>query len=145
MKKLIIFTDGGARGNPGPAAIGVVIKSEDGQNLASFSQTLGESTNNIAEYQAVVAALEWLKNNKHLTFNIQQYNFLLDSKLVVNQLNGFFKIKDSRLRELLLKIRQLEQEVGGNIYYNLVPRQKNWEADALVNKALDKSVSGIKY
>lgn len=143
MKKLIIFTDGGARGNPGPAAIGVVIKSETGQNLALFSQLLGESTNNIAEYQAVIAALEWLKENKQINkyANMQIVQFYLDSKLVVNQLNGFFKIKDSRLRELLLKIRQLEQEVGGNIYYNLVPREKNWEADALVNKALDGGIS----
>ena len=63
--------------------------------------------------------------------------FYLDSVLVVNQLNGKFKVKDSQLRELLLKVRMLEQEVGGQIYYTSIPREKNWQADALVNRALD--------
>jgi len=139
MEKLIIFTDGGARGNPGPAAIGAAIKAENGQNLATISRRIGETTNNVAEYQAVIAALTWLKENKQISkyANMQIIQFYLDSKLVVNQLNGFFKIKDSHLRELLLKVRTLEQEVGGNIVYSFVPREKNWEADALVNKALD--------
>ncbi len=143
MQKLIIFTDGGSRGNPGPSAVGVVIKDETGHILASISRTLGETTNNVAEYQAVITALIWLKENKK---NIQSANqhitqFYLDSKLVVNQINGFFKIKESHLRELLLKVRLLEQEAGGNIFYNLIPREKNWEADKLVNKALDGEIS----
>lgn len=145
MKKLIIFTDGGSRGNPGPAAAGVVIKSENGPILASFARKLGETTNNVAEYQAVIAALNWLKENHQLLTTNYQLHFFLDSKLVVNQLNGFFKIKEAHLRELLLKIRQLEQEVGGNVTYSLIPREKNWEADTLVNRALDESVSSIKY
>lgn len=145
-KKLTIFTDGGARGNPGPAAVGVVIKDETGQILASISRTIGETTNNVAEYRGVMAALEWLRNkpitqstNNPINQSSNQLiiQFFSDSKLVVNQLNGLFKIKENHLRELLLKVRQLEQEVGGNIYYNLVPREKNWEADRLVNKALD--------
>ncbi len=138
-KKLIIFTDGGARGNPGPAAVGVVIKTEEGQILATISQTLGETTNNVAEYQGVVAALEWIKKNKQINkyANMQIVQFFLDSKLVVNQLNGLYKIKENHLKELILKVRQLEQEVGGDIYYGLIPREKNWEADSLVNKALD--------
>lgn len=138
-KSLIIFTDGGARGNPGPGAVGAVIKSESGQIIATISQTLGETTNNVAEYSAVIAALTWLRKNKQIVqfSNSQIIKFFLDSKLVVNQLNGLFKIKNGKLRELLLEIRQLEQEVGGQIYYQLIPREKNWEADALVNKALD--------
>ena len=146
-KKLVIFTDGGARGNPGPAAVGVVIKTETGQILHTISRTIGETTNNVAEYQGVIAALTWLRNN----LTIKQFNnetifqFFLDSKLVVNQLNGLYKVKENHLRELLLKVRQLEQEAGGDIFYNLIPREKNWEADRLVNEALDESVSGIKY
>ncbi len=143
MKKLIIFTDGGARGNPGPAAAGVVIKDETGQILNSISRTLGETTNNVAEYQGVIAALDWLRNNPIIQLSNKPINekfiiqFFLDSKLVVNQLNGLFKVKENHLRELILKVRFLEQEVGGDIYYNLIPREKNWEADKLVNEALD--------
>lgn len=138
-KKLTIFTDGGARGNPGPAGIGVVIKSETGQILDTISQTIGQTTNNVAEYQAVIGALEWLRNNLTTKqFNNETiFQFYLDSKLVVNQLNGLFKTKENHLRELMLKVRGLEQEVGGNIIYAYVPREKNWEADVLVNKALD--------
>ena len=135
-KNLIIFTDGGARGNPGPSAVGVVIKTEAGEILATVSQRIGESTNNVAEYRAVIAALTWLKDNHQSS--ITNYQFYLDSKLVVNQINGLYKIKQNHLRELLFEVRKLEQEVGGNIYYNLVPREKNWEADKLVNEALDE-------
>lgn len=140
MEKIIVHTDGGARGNPGPGAVGVVIKTEKGEILARLSQTIGETTNNVAEYQAVVAALEWLKGNTTLRLRSGQamINFFLDSVLVVNQLNGMFRVKDSRLRDLLLKIRILEQEVGGQIVYTVIPREKNWEADLLVNEALDK-------
>lgn len=152
MEKLFIFTDGGARGNPGPAAVGVVIKAENQRIIATLSRMIGTTTNNVAEYSAVIEALEWLRNNPITPASSagrQSSNppvsktgnpmiqFFLDSKLVVNQLNGLFKVKDSQLRNLLLKIRQLEQEVGGNVIYSLVPREKNQQADALVNKALD--------
>lgn len=139
MNKLFVFTDGGARGNPGPAAIGVIIKSEKGEILKKISRKIGKATNNVAEYMAVIAALEWLRNNS----TMKQFNnetmiyFHLDSKLVVNQLNGFFKVKNGDLRNLLLKTRLLEQEVGGQILYTFITREKNKEADILVNKALD--------
>ncbi len=139
VNRLVIYTDGGARGNPGRAAVGIVIKTENGEVLQEIFRTIGVTTNNVAEYTAVVAALEWLKNNKQIykSTNLQIIQFYLDSVLVVNQLNGKFKVKDSQLRELLLKIRMLEQEVGGQIYYTSIPREKNWQADALVNRALD--------
>jgi len=138
MNKLIINTDGGARGNPGPAGIGIVIKTETGEMLQKISQTIGETTNNVAEYTAVIKALEWMRANATiLQLNNFTINFFLDSTLVVNQLNGLFKVKDAKLRELLLKVRILEQEVGGKIYYSSIPREKNMEADALVNQALD--------
>ncbi|MBI4991557.1 ribonuclease HI family protein [Candidatus Gottesmanbacteria bacterium] len=141
MSKLFIYTDGGARGNPGRAAIGVVVKNEKQELLARLFRKIGEATNNVAEYQAVIAALEWLKENSQINkFSNQQIiQFFLDSALVVNQLNGLFKVKNGDLRNLLVQVRQLEQELGGNISYQLIPREKNWQADALVNKALDNS------
>lgn len=135
--KLYIFCDGGSRGNPGPAAIGVVITDEAGKIVKTISRTLGETTNNVAEYMAVVAALEWIKNSYQTSvFSCQ---FFLDSKLVVNQLNGFFKVKNSRLRNFILKVRTLEQEIGADISYKLISRRHNIQADTLVNKALDEA------
>lgn len=138
--KIYIYADGGARGNPGPAAIGVLIKNESGQTLTTISRTIGKTTNNMAEYQAVVAALEFLKSYPTIKpSNNLTIHFFLDSKLVVNQLNGYFKVKNSFLRDFILKIRTLEQEVGGNVTYKLIPREENLRADRLVNKALDRS------
>ena len=109
--KLIIHTDGGARGNPGPAAIGVVIEkvigriktSKESKVIAEFGKRIGETTNNVAEYTAVIEALRWLKNNQINKSRIRTLviQFYLDSILVVNQLNGMFKVKDAHLRELL--------------------------------------------
>ncbi|MBU2577421.1 ribonuclease HI family protein [Patescibacteria group bacterium] len=140
MKKdFIIQTDGGARGNPGPAAIGIYVKDDEGNELLKKGEKIGETTNNVAEYLAVIKALEWFKENisKDLLGNII---FYIDSSLVVNQLNGVFKIKEARLRELVLKIKILESEVGGNIFYRHVPREKNKVADGLVNSALDNLI-----
>ena len=134
MKKTIsIYCDGGARGNPGPGAIAFVVL-EDGKTIYKFSKKIGHTTNNVAEYQAVISALEWLKNSSII--NQSSINFYLDSQLVVNQLNGLFKIKDGKLRVLIVKVRGLEQQIGGKIFYNLISRQQNKIADALVNKAL---------
>jgi len=143
--KFVIHTDGGARGNPGPAAIGVVVeKIVDGRSsiVDEFGKTIGEATNNVAEYTAVEEALKAMKSlefgEKNEKFEIY---FYLDSILVVNQLNGLFKIKDPTLRSLVTEIRILEQEVGGVVHYTAVPRQQNWRADFLVNQALDENVS----
>ncbi len=138
----LVFTDGGARGNPGSAAVGVVIKDEQGKTVHQFGKKIGETTNNVAEYTAVIEALAWIKNNLKDPLHSSgqassKFQFFLDSRLVVNQLNGLFKIKESHLRELLLKIRELEAGLGGNISYQLIPREKNWSADRLVNQALD--------
>lgn len=141
MKELFVFTDGGARGNPGPAAIGVVIKykiANSKYKIVKFGKRIGETTNNVAEYMAVIKALQWVINNLATKqFSDETISFFLDSKLVVNQLNGLFKIKDANLRELLLKIRELEGEVGGYISYQLIPREKNNLADSLVKQSLD--------
>ena len=143
MKKLFVFTDGGAIDNPGPAAIGVVIKIGE-ETITKFGKRIGTATNNVAEYQAVIEALEWIRNNLQFTIypakrdpaprdNLQ---FFLDSTLVVNQLNGVFKVKEPNLRNLIVKIRQLEQALGGGISYQSIPREKNFAADLEVKKAL---------
>ena len=134
---ITIHTDGGARGNPGPAAIGIVIDI-DGKRTAEFGKKIGEATNNVAEYTAVIEALRYLRT-QNMRSNDQQkeINFNIDSTLVVNQLNGKFKVKEPTLRELLTGIRILEVEVGGKIFYHHIPREQNTRADFLVNQSLD--------
>jgi ribonuclease HI len=132
-----IYTDGGARGNPGPAAIGVVI-THGNKKLTEFGKAIGETTNNVAEYTAVKEALIWLKDNPlNMEIGIPNYLFFLDSALVVHQLNGYFKVKNPGLRLLLSQIRILEQEIKGSVKYNLIPRERNTRADFLVNRTLD--------
>lgn len=133
INTITIYTDGGARGNPGPAAIGVYIVNASGEVLAKFGQKIGQATNNAAEYQAVIAALDWIKKNQN--FKSFQKKFFLDAKLLVNQLNGLFKIKESHLRDLIVKVRKLEQEIGGNVSYHFIAREKNKMADSLVNSS----------
>jgi len=137
--KFTIHTDGGARGNPGPAAVGVVIQSESGKEVAGFGKVIGETTNNVAEYTAVIEALAYVLGHSTQwgSGDGRSFDFYLDSVLVVNQINGLFKVKDARLRELLSKVRILEQEVGGVIRYASVPREQNRRADFFVNQALD--------
>lgn len=136
---LVVHTDGGARGNPGPAAVGVVVE-KDGVEIISFGKRIGETTNNVAEYTAVVEALHCVKNNlprSGISLRETIIKFYLDSTLVVNQLNGLFKIKEPHLRELMFAVRQLEHDVGGVITYSVVRREFNKRADFFVNKALD--------
>lgn len=132
---LNIYTDGGARGNPGPAAVGIVIKDRFKKTLHQSGQTIGKTTNNVAEYQAVISALEYLIVNNLKPTKI---NFFLDSALVVNQLNGLWKIKNANLGQLVIKIRQLEGVLNSQPKYTAIPREKNHQADRLVNQALDK-------
>lgn len=129
-----IHTDGGARGNPGPAAVGVVIH-KNGMLLHKFGLTIGTATNNVAEYRGVIEALQYLQHASKE--HVSEIIFILDSMLIVNQLNGLFKIKEPHLRELYLQVKLLEQEVGGVIRYTSVPREQNRDADFLVNQALD--------
>ena len=137
MKKpIVVFADGGSRGNPGPAAVGFIIQDASGKVITRQSQAIGRATNNVAEYTAVIEALKWLKKN--LT-SINGVNFFLDSKLVVNQLSGLYKIKNAGLRNLIVTVRQLENDIGGNVSYCFIPREKNKIADALVNQSLKKS------
>lgn len=137
---LIVYCDGGARGNPGPAAIGVVVTDENNTILAKVSKPIGTATNNVAEYSAVIEAFVLLQ--KPMFQNVQKITFVLDSTLVVNQLNGLFKIKNPVLREKILTIRNMEGSLEATIVYTCVPREKNVLADRLVNQALDRDTSG---
>ena len=130
-----IFTDGGARGNPGPAAAAFVARDEEGKILAKKGKLLGVTTNNVAEYQAVILAWNWLVRNYQL--RIANCEFFLDSLLVVNQLNGKFKIKKRKLQELAGEIKRLEREAGIGANYTYIPREKNFLADKLVSQLLD--------
>lgn len=135
---LNVYTDGGARGNPGPAAIGVYITDENDKKIGSFGKKIGVATNNVAEYTAVIEALKWIVNrieSEEKTY--KQINFFLDSELVVSQLNGIFKIKNLRLRELFFEVRQQLAEIKSTLRFSHIPREKNKNADKLVNMALD--------
>ncbi len=136
--QLDVFCDGGARGNPGPAAIGFVIKDSSGKILKEKGKFIGQTTNNVAEYQAVIEALKWLSQPSAFRHQWSAVTFFLDSRLVVNQLNGLFKIKNENLRGLVIEVRQLEQMIGGNVVYQFIKREKNLEADRLVNEILDQ-------
>ena len=138
IQKLNVFTDGGARGNPGPAAIGIFIRDDKGSEIAGFGEKIGVSTNNIAEYKAVIEALFWITENKEKLSKTVKINFFLDSNLVCSQITGLFKIKNSQLRDLLFQVRQMESEIDIPINYSYVPREKNKEADKYVNLALDR-------
>ena len=136
MQPVIIYTDGGARGNPGPAAAGVVIT--DGEKKTEVKQYLGpKQTNNWAEYEAVIIALgralEMLLRDRDIEFR-------LDSKLVVEQLMGNWKIKEPELKKQAAKVRDLLKDFG-TVTFTYIPREKNKEADRLVNEALDQATS----
>lgn len=131
--KLIIHTDGGSKGNPGPAAIGLVIASSDGTELLRYREDIGIKTNNEAEYTAAIRALEIVKEK--FTDQLERVNFFSDSQLMVRQLNGEYKVKQPHIRDFVFKIRILESELGVPVVYNHVLRDKNTLADALVNDA----------
>ncbi|MDD2822607.1 MAG: ribonuclease HI family protein [Candidatus Daviesbacteria bacterium] len=133
--KYIIYTDGGSRGNPGPAAAAFIVKSEGGEVLAEKGAFLGVATNNEAEYAAVIKALELMvldyKDLKSAEIEVRA-----DSKLVVEQLSGNWKIKNERIRVLCNQVKQLESNLG-KIEYKYIPRDLNHEADLIVNITLD--------
>lgn len=133
-----VFTDGGARGNPGPSAIGVYIESADGKIISGFGKTIGVATNNVAEYKAVIEALSWIIENKKSMSDDAKVNFFLDSKLVCSQIIGLFKVKNVDLRNLLFDVREREAQINLPIYYKHIPREQNSKADAFVNEALDE-------
>ena len=144
MEKIIIYTDGGSRGNPGPAGMGVVVANEKGKMVKEYSGFLGVKTNNEAEYEAVIFGLKKIKAllGKEKIKNTE-IEFRLDSELVARQLEGFYKIENEKLAPLFLKIWNLKIDFG-RIYFKHIPREQNMEADRLANEAMDKGNEKIK-
>jgi len=137
MRKIIIYTDGGSRGNPGPAAIGAVFCNEKGQVIKKYSEYLGETTNNEAEYQAVILALKKFKAlfGKKLAQNTE-IELRSDSELLIKQLNGEYKILEPKIQSLFIAVWNLKLDFK-KVKFKLISREKNKEADQLVNEAID--------
>jgi ribonuclease HI len=132
-----VYCDGGARGNPGPAASAFVVYDSDKRVISEDGRTIGFTTNNQAEYQAVLMAFEWLAVNVGEDAVIRVY---LDSQLLVNQLSGKFRVKDPALKEKYLKIYEiLKLKRFALVSFMYIPRERNSRADFLVNLALDKN------
>ena len=130
-----VYTDGGARGNPGPAAAGGVIVARDGTVLAEVSEFLGTATNNVAEYRALAVTLLRAKALGFETVTVH-----MDSELIVRQLNGIYKVKDPKMLELYSEVRRLLREFS-DWHVVHVPRSQNVRADELVNAVLDAHAS----
>ena len=129
--KAKLSTDGGARGNPGPAAYGYVLEAEDGTVLDARGETIGVATNNVAEYRALIAGLE-----KAVELGIDELQVISDSELLVKQMQGEYRVKNEALRELNDEANSLERKLG-RVRYKAVRREHNELADKLVNDALD--------
>lgn len=136
MNELIINCDGGSRGNPGPAASAFVVKKGN-EEIYHDSKFLGNTTNNVAEYSAVILALEWLLHDSKFLIP-DSVVFILDSELIVRQINGVYKVKDLKLKKLHAHVAELIKKLGKKIIFKNVLRDKNKIADGLVNIKLDK-------
>ncbi len=132
--KAILYTDGGARGNPGPAGIGVVFRAESGDVIDEFGRGIGIATNNVAEYEAVIAGL-----GRALEHGVTHVELRIDSELVASQLEGRWKIKNDRLRSLAVTARSLMNRFQ-SVRVVYVPREQNADADRLANIGMDESM-----
>lgn len=137
-KKIIIYTDGGSRGNPGPAGVGVVIANEKGEAIKEYSNDIGIRTNNEAEYEAVILGLQKAKQvfGKEKTKEME-IEMRIDSELVARQLKGEYKIMEEKLFPLFIKVWNLKMDFG-KITFKEIPREQNRKADRLANEAMDK-------
>lgn len=129
--RLTTHTDGGARGNPGPAAAGIVVKNESGQTLAAYGEYLGKQTNNFAEYSALISALK-----KAQELGATEVDCVLDSELIVKQMRGEYRVKEPTLQKLFVQVYNLASQFK-KVTYRHTLRHNNKEADAEVNKILD--------
>jgi probable phosphoglycerate mutase len=135
VDRVIVYIDGGARGNPGPAGYGVHIEYPDGTLLTEFGEAIGIATNNVAEYQGLLAGLAWARANGHRTVHVRS-----DSLLLVQQMLGNFKVKNAGLQPLHAKARLLVHDIGG-VSFEHVPRESNRDADRLANAAMDRAAA----
>jgi ribonuclease HI len=129
--KATLYTDGGARGNPGPAAAAYVLETEDGTVLDARGEAIGVATNNVAEYRALVAGLQ-----KELELGVGEVDVVSDSELLDKQMNGEYRVKNAALVDLSLEAARLARQIG-RVRYRAVRRTENELADRLVNEALD--------
>jgi len=135
--KLVIYTDGGSRGNPGEAAIGVVVCNNNGEALKKYGEPIGQATNNEAEYQALIFAFKKMKQVfSKAKMAEAQIEVRMDSELIVKQLSHQYKIEEPNLQQLFLQVWNLMLDFGP-IKFVAVPRERNKEADRLVNQALN--------
>jgi ribonuclease HI len=134
---LVAFSDGGARGNPGPSGYGVVIQDETGRKVAALSEYLGHQTNNFAEYQGLIAALEYAVKNGHKALKV-----ISDSELLVRQIKGIYKVKNAALQDLHARAKELIAQLT---WFSIghVLRGHNQEADQLANAAMDKGMGRV--
>ena len=138
--KLRTYTDGGARGNPGPAAVGVLVCDEQGEILLEHCETIGEATNNVAEYRALIEGMEQAKE-----LEAQELDCYLDSELVVKQLLGQYKLKHYNMQKLFDEVRKVEKAFRRVSYHHLRREESHMRrADQLVNLALDEAVRKVK-
>jgi ribonuclease HI len=133
LKGLVLHTDGASRGNPGPAAIGVVLATPDGKVVESIAKTIGRTTNNVAEYEAVRAGLARARE-----LGARSVLLRADSELVVRQLSGQYQVKNPGLRPIYEDVKRIERTFEGGVRYQHVRRELNVDADALANAALDQ-------
>ena len=131
--KARLFTDGGSRGNPGPAAFGYVLEASDGTVLAAHGETIGVATNNVAEYRALVAGMARAEKA-----GVDELEVVSDSELLVKQMRGEYKVKNATLRELWDEAQQSARRLS-RVTYKAVRREENELADRLVNEALDRA------
>lgn len=139
-KEIHVYTDGGSRGNPGQASIGVYIEENEGHKLASFGKRIGIATNNIAEYKAILAAVSWLLENKEKIIDYDKISFFMDSQLICFQILGKYKVKQEKLAALLFQLLEKLKEIPIGKSFSYIPREKNKKADRLVNLALDNKI-----
>ena len=133
--QISLFSDGGARGNPGPAACAFVVEEEN-KVLHEESLFLGIATNNVAEYKGLLLGITWIFNNKNL--GNRSISFYMDSELIIKQLNGQYRVKDENLKELFIQVKNLLEKIQSKVIFQHILRSKNKKADLLVNLELDK-------
>ncbi len=132
--KAKLWTDGGARGNPGPAAFGYVLEDDDGTVLAAHGEAIGVATNNVAEYRALIAGLE-----RAVEVGVRELDVISDSELLVKQMKGEYRVKNEALRDLSVQASRLSRRIP-RVRWNAVRREHNELADRLVNEALDQAM-----
>jgi len=140
MQKITIYTDGGARSNPGPAGIGVVIQNESKEVIGEISKFIGSKTNNFAEYEALIQGLLWVQEKFAGKTDDIELSVMMDSELVVKQCQGLYKIKEPTLKEQWGRVQAIRSEFFPHLTFTHVRRKFNAHADKLVNAAVDAAL-----